>query len=78
MEPEEATLQDGIHKLFIYRCDEQTQLRPVDYLGLAASEYESSTWTSSPEPGSVFTCSTKEIMTIRTLLCSTKLTQNGI
>lgn len=78
MEREEATLQDGLHELFIYRCEEQTQLHPVDYLDLAASVHESSTWTSSPEPGSVFMRSPKEIMTIRTLLCSTKLTQNGI
>lgn len=78
MEPEEATLQDGIHELFIYRCDERTKPHPVDYLGLAASVHESSTWTISPEPGSVFTCSHKEIMTVRTMLCSTKLTQNGM
>lgn len=78
MEPEEATLQDGIHELFIYRCDEHTTPRPVDYLALAASIHESSTWTSSPYPGSVFTCNHKEIMTIRTMLCSTKLTQNGM
>lgn len=78
MEPEEATLQDGIHELFIYRCDERTKPHPVDYLGLAASIHESSTWTSSPEPGSMYTCSHKEIMTIRTMLCSTKLTQNGM
>lgn len=76
MEPEEATLQDGVHELFVYRCDERTKPHPVDYLGLAASVHESSTWTSSPEPGSVFSCSHKEIMTIRTMLCSTKLTQN--
>lgn len=77
MEPEEATLQDGVHELFVYRCDERTKLHPAEYLGLAASVHESSTWTSSPEPGSVFSCSHKEIMTIRTMLCSTKLTQNG-
>lgn len=77
MEPEEATLQDGVHELFVYRCDERTKLHPVDYLGLAASVHESSTWTSSPEPGSVFSCSHKEIVTVRTMLCSTKLTQNG-
>ncbi|XP_050533759.1 dedicator of cytokinesis protein 3 isoform X2 [Daktulosphaira vitifoliae] len=76
MEPEEATLQDGLHELFIYRCDERTKLRPVDYLSLAANVREATTWNSIPEPGSVFTCSHKEIMTIRTLLCSTKLTQN--
>ncbi|XP_050437512.1 dedicator of cytokinesis protein 3 isoform X2 [Adelges cooleyi] len=76
MGPEEATLQDGLHELFIYRCDERTKLRPADYLGLAASVHESAKWNSTPEPGSVFTRSHKEIMTIRTLLCSTKLTQN--
>lgn len=78
MEPEEATLQDGPHELFIYRCDERTKPHPVDYLDLAASVHESPTCTSSPEPGSVFTCSHKEIMMIRTMLCSTKLTQNGM
>lgn len=74
---EEATLPDGPHDLYVYRCDEQTKLHPADYLGLAANLTESSSWTNSPEPGSVFTCSHKEIMTIQTMLCSTKLTQNG-
>lgn len=77
MEPEEATVQDGKHELLIYRCDERIKPHPNDYLGLAASLRESSTWTSSPESGSLFTCSHKETMTIRTMLCSTKLTQNG-
>lgn len=78
MEPEEATVQDGKHELLVYRCDERIKPHPADYLGLAASIRESSTWTSSPESGSLFTCSHKETMTIRTMLCSTKLTQNGM
>lgn len=78
MEPEEATLQDGIHELFVYRCDEHTTPRPVDYLSLPASILELSTCNSSPDPGFVFTCNHKEIMTVRTMLCSTKLTQNGM
>ncbi|XP_039296231.1 LOW QUALITY PROTEIN: dedicator of cytokinesis protein 3 [Nilaparvata lugens] len=76
MEPGGATLLDGVHELFVYRCDEKTRLHPSQYLGLPASGREAQNKPDLSSNSSQFTRSHKEIVTIRTMLCSTKLTQN--
>lgn len=61
--------------MYIYRCEERAKLRPAHYLGLPASAKEYTVDTNITS--TMFSKSHKESMTIRTLLCSTKLTQNG-
>lgn len=73
MEPSGATLQDGLHEIFIYRCEERAKLQPAHYLGLPSCAREVTIENNS---NSFFSRSHKESVTIRTLLCSTKLTQN--
>ncbi|XP_073976678.1 dedicator of cytokinesis spg isoform X2 [Rhodnius prolixus] len=74
MEPSGATLQDGLHELVVYRCDEASKLKPHHYLILPSSIREQN---SNSNPQIHFTASHKESLHIRSLLCSTKLTQNA-
>ncbi|XP_076248536.1 dedicator of cytokinesis spg isoform X2 [Calliopsis andreniformis] len=71
MEPGGATLQDGAHELYIYKCEDRSKLDSLSYLSLPSSAREPNA-TGSP----AFSRSPKEFVLIRTLLCSTKLTQN--
>jgi dedicator of cytokinesis protein 3 len=70
-----ATVHDGPHDLYIYKCEDKNRLDPAIYLNLAVGS-----WDTTPgvqEIASPFGRSTKEVVCVRTLLCSTKLTQNG-
>lgn len=72
MEPDGgATIQDGLHELYIYKCEERVKLDSLSYLSLPASAREPNCPGVPP-----FTRSPKEAVFITTLLCSTKLTQN--
>ncbi|XP_054273723.1 dedicator of cytokinesis protein 3 isoform X2 [Macrosteles quadrilineatus] len=73
MEPSGATLQDGGHRMLVYRCGETAKLHPDQYLGLPATtrDLQDNNATST-----MYARSNKECVSIRTLLCSTKLTQN--
>ncbi|XP_015607824.1 dedicator of cytokinesis protein 3 isoform X2 [Cephus cinctus] len=71
MEPGGATLQDGQHELYIYKCEERVKLDSLSYLSLPSSAHE----PNAPGPAP-FTRSQKEAVFVHTLLCSTKLTQN--
>ncbi len=78
MEPDETTIKDGSHSLCVYRCDDADQLRdPAHYLMLASrlSDIKQSDFSVTAHRG--YVRSNKESITIRTRLCSTKLTQNG-
>ncbi|XP_054002180.1 dedicator of cytokinesis protein 3 isoform X1 [Hylaeus anthracinus] len=71
MEPGGATLQDGLHELYIYKCEDRSKLDSLSYLSLPSSAREPNV-TGSP----AFSRSPKETVMVHTLLCSTKLTQN--
>ncbi|XP_012533282.2 dedicator of cytokinesis protein 3 isoform X1 [Monomorium pharaonis] len=71
MEPGGATLQDGPHELYIYKCEERAKLDSLSYLSLPSSTREP---CASGPPA--FSRSPKETVFVHTLLCSTKLTQN--
>ncbi|KAL1116518.1 hypothetical protein AAG570_004990 [Ranatra chinensis] len=77
MEASGATLQDGAHELVVYRCDEEARLRPAHYLlgPSTLKEYQAAN-SAQQQPLPHFPTSHKETVTVRTLLCSTKLTQN--
>lgn len=69
-----TTLRDGSHELCVYKCDERGRLNnPVEYLSMPFLAKEAVDCIYSLP----FQRSPKEIMVIDTLLCSTKLTQNG-
>lgn len=71
MEPGGATLQDGPHELYIYKCEDRSKLDSLSYLSLPSSGREPNA-IGSPS----FSRSPKEVVFVYTLLCSTKLTQN--
>ncbi|XP_074109684.1 dedicator of cytokinesis spg isoform X2 [Cotesia typhae] len=72
MEPDGgATIQDGLHELYLYKCEEKSKLDSLSYLSLPSNARESNNQSVTG-----FTRSSKEAVFIKTLLCSTKLTQN--
>ncbi|KAJ8866740.1 hypothetical protein PR048_032601 [Dryococelus australis] len=75
MERGGATLKDGQHELYIYKCEERTRLDHAAYLQLPSSAADCT--QPSAASAASFPRSSKETVCIHTLLCSTKLTQNG-
>lgn len=75
MDKDGAAIQDGVHELYIYKCEDVLKLDNCGYLSLPAynKDYE-----GNHESSGSFSRSHKEVIYVRTLLCSTKLTQNGI
>ncbi|XP_066246456.1 dedicator of cytokinesis protein 3 isoform X2 [Euwallacea similis] len=73
MDKDAAAVQDGQHELYIYKCEDPSKLDNCGYLTLPAfaKDYE-----GNHEASGQFSRSHKELVSIRTLLCSTKLTQN--
>ncbi|KAJ8929040.1 hypothetical protein NQ314_018309 [Rhamnusium bicolor] len=73
MDKDGAAVQDGQHELYIYKCEDSQKLENCGYLSLPAfaKDYE-----GNHEASGQFSRSHKEIISIKTLLCSTKLTQN--
>lgn len=77
METGGATLCDGPHELYIYKCEDRSRLNdPQIYLALPSGAQESAEGIGQ-NSSSPFGRSHKETVFINTLLCSTKLTQNG-
>lgn len=74
MDKDGAAVQDGQHELYIYKCEDVSKLENCGYLALPAffKDYE-----GNHEASGQFSRSHKEMISIKTLLCSTKLTQNG-
>ncbi|CAG9773050.1 unnamed protein product [Ceutorhynchus assimilis] len=73
MDKDGAAVQDGQHELYIYKCEDSSKLENCGYLALPsfAKDYE-----GNHEASGQFSRSQKEMIAIKTLLCSTKLTQN--
>uniref|UniRef100_T1IUW7 Dedicator of cytokinesis protein 3 n=1 Tax=Strigamia maritima TaxID=126957 RepID=T1IUW7_STRMM len=74
MNDDGTTVKDGLHELFVYKCDDRSKLiNPQVYLNLPwSSEDHSDVGNNSAH----FQRSAKETVFLETLLCSTKLTQN--
>jgi len=67
-----------MHELFIYKCEDRARLESCSYLQLPSSARDTSTHISSTSSSAgAFSRTAKESVYIHTLLCSTKLTQNG-
>ena len=83
MEADETTIKDGSHSLCVYKCEDAEHLSGSDpkshYLSLASriSDIKQSDFSVNTVHRGGFVRSNKESITIRTRLCSTKLTQNG-
>lgn len=76
METGGATLCDGPHELYIYKCEDRSRLNdPQVYLSLPSGARETAEGIGQTSSNS-FGRSHKETVFINTLLCSTKLTQN--
>ncbi|CAH1968130.1 unnamed protein product [Acanthoscelides obtectus] len=73
MDKDGAAVQDGQHELYIYKCEDAQKLENCGYLSLPAfaKDYE-----GNHEASGQFSRSHKEGVAVKTLLCSTKLTQN--
>lgn len=69
-----AAVPDGQHDLYIYKCEDPQKLENCGYLTCPAYAKD---FEANHEASGQFSRSQKEIISIRTLLCSTKLTQNG-
>lgn len=74
MEPGGATIADGAHELYVYKCEDALKVQPNVYLRLPCSAGDRQAQGDSPSP---YHRSSKEAFYVRTILCSTKLTQNG-
>lgn len=73
MEQDGATLADGNHELFVYKCEDVSKLQGGNYLKLPCSNSDEQ---AVPDIIPMFARSGKESFFIKSLLCSTKLTQN--
>ena len=73
MDPEGATIADGAHELYLYKCEDPLKLVTTNYLVQPCSSKDPD---FDPKAVQGFSRSHKEMISIRTLLCSTKLTQN--
>ncbi|KAJ8731834.1 hypothetical protein PYW08_014564 [Mythimna loreyi] len=76
MEASGATLRDGAHELYVYKCDDPAKLTSASYLSLPSCAADAARMGSVNGVVPTFQRSSKENCTISTLLCSTKLTQN--
>lgn len=74
MEPSGATLADRQHELYVYKCEDVAKLQAAQYLRMRCSAVDDQADTAT---GTAFARSAKECFHMRSLLCSTKLTQNG-
>lgn len=74
MEPSGATLADQSHELFVYKCEDVAKLIAGNYLKMRSSATDE---CGQMESSSMFHRSSKEAFYMKSLLCSTKLTQNA-
>jgi len=69
-----ATLGDGLHELYVYKCEDPAKLQVANYLRLQCRPRDAQ---AKMDCGGCFSRSSKEVFVLRSLLCSTKLTQNA-
>ncbi|XP_055305427.1 dedicator of cytokinesis protein 3 isoform X2 [Sitodiplosis mosellana] len=74
MEPSGAALADGLHELYVYKCEDPSKLTKVPYLTLRCSAFDDQ---GILDQTATFHRTSKECMYIRSHLISTKLTQNA-
>lgn len=77
MDKDGATIQDGLHELYIYKCEDPFKLDASTYLAQPCSNKDTAVSHDTVTTAASFSRSHREVVSVRTLLCSTKLTQNG-
>ena len=77
MESNRTTIKDGSHSLCIYKCEDQGQLDDPGVYASFSSRLSEVRLSDQVTVHRGFVRSTKESITVKTRLCSTKLTQNG-
>ncbi|XP_064489712.1 dedicator of cytokinesis protein 3-like isoform X2 [Ornithodoros turicata] len=87
MDDQGTILRNGSHEFFVYKCEDRSKLQdPASYLTLPSGPKDvvppTTPSATSPPPFSptgtaIFIRSPRESLQVTTLLCSTKLTQNG-
>ncbi|XP_018335626.1 dedicator of cytokinesis protein 3 [Agrilus planipennis] len=73
MDKKGAAVQDDLHELYIYKCEDVDKLTNCGYLSFP---YSSKDKEGNHELSGAFSKSHREAIFVRSLLCSTKLTQN--
>jgi dedicator of cytokinesis protein 3 len=69
-----STIPDGQHELFVYKCEDVNKMRQANYLKLLCSVNDKQ---AHFEHNQSFGRSNRESFVMKTMLCSTKLTQNS-
>ena len=78
MDADETTIKDGDHILCLYKCEDAYRLKDANvYLPLASKLSQIPSTDNQITLSQGFVRSIKENVTVKTRLCSTKLTQNG-
>lgn len=73
MEPSGATIADGVHDLHVYKCEDATKLNAMTYMALRSSAKDAQ---GQLDQNTTFHRSSKECFYMKSMLISTKLTQN--
>lgn len=74
MEPSGAAIADGLHELYVYKCEDPSKLNKAPYLTLRCSAFDDQ---GILDQNATFHRTSKECLHVRSLLISTKLTQNS-
>ena len=78
MDADETTIKDGDHVLCLYKCEDSYRLKDANvYLSLPSKLSQVPASESQITLSQGFVRSIRENITVKTKLCSTKLTQNG-
>ncbi|XP_022099388.1 dedicator of cytokinesis protein 3-like isoform X2 [Acanthaster planci] len=76
MKDDGTTLEDSEHELFVYKCAENQEFHDLSYLNLPFCTQEIVTKASPVFGTGTYSRNMKESLFVRTIICSTKLTQN--
>jgi len=71
-----TTVKDGYHELHVYKIDKKFDMSNPTYLDLPSIKHNLSPKVKFLSYNNGLTCITKDVLTVFTTLCSTKLTQN--
>ncbi|CAH1784994.1 unnamed protein product [Owenia fusiformis] len=77
MNEDGTTMKDGCHELYLYKTEDVSKLKSVDYyIDLPFMQDKIELTAGGSQGNTFFQRATRETITIETKLCSTKLTQN--